>query len=38
MRYVLSQFEYPGKTGALTSLIPDPDVVMRFHRSVVRID
>ena len=38
MRYVLSQFEYPGKTGALTSLIPDPDVVTRFHRSVVRID
>ena len=38
MRYVLSQFEYPGKTEALTSLIPDPDVVTRFHRSVVRID
>ena len=38
MRYVLSQFEYAGKTEALTSLIPDPDVVTRFHRSVVRID
>ena len=38
MRHVLSQFEYAGKTEALTSLIPDPDVVTRFHRSVVRID
>jgi polyphosphate kinase 2 len=38
IRYVLSQFEYPGKADARTSLIPEPNVVTRFHRGVVRID
>lgn len=38
MRYVLAQFEYAGKTNAATTLIPDPAVVTRFHRSGARID
>ncbi|PCH49304.1 MAG: polyphosphate kinase 2 [Flavobacteriaceae bacterium] len=33
MRYVLSQFEYDGKQEALTTLLPDPNIVMRYYRS-----
>jgi hypothetical protein len=32
IRYVLSQFEYDGKNEARTTLIPDPNVVMRYYR------
>ena len=38
MRYVLSQFEYEGKGESGVSLLPDPNVIMRYHRSVVQID
>ncbi|MBX2817032.1 MAG: polyphosphate kinase 2 [Saprospiraceae bacterium] len=38
IRYVLSQFDYEGKESARTSLLPDPNIVMRYHRSVVQID
>lgn len=38
IRYVLSSFEYEGKNNARVSVIPDPDVVGRFHRSAVRLD
>lgn len=38
MRYVLSQFDYKGNQGVSTSLLPDPNVIMRYHRSVVQID
>lgn len=38
IRYVLSQFEYEGKGASGISLLPDPNVVMRYHRSVVQID
>jgi len=38
MRYVLSHFDYPGKEKARTILYPDPNIVKRFHRSVLRID
>lgn len=38
MRYVLSQFEYEGKEESGISLAPDPNVIMRYHRSVVQID
>lgn len=38
MRYVLSQFEYEGKGESSISLAPDPNVIMRYHRSVVQID
>ena len=32
IRYILSQFEYDGKEEARTTLIPDPNVVMRYYR------
>lgn len=34
IRHVLSRFEYDGKEEAITRVLPDPNVVMRFHRSV----
>ena len=38
MRYVLSQFEYPGKEQALTTLFPDPNIIMRYFRSTKQLD
>ena len=38
MRYVLSQFDYEGKGESRISLLPDPNVVMRYHRSAVNIN
>lgn len=38
MRHVLSQFDYDGKGSTDTTLLPDPNVIMRYHRSVVQID
>jgi polyphosphate kinase 2 len=38
MRHVLSILDYTGKDGATTSLLPDPDTVMRFHRGALKID
>lgn len=32
IRYVLSQFEYDGKEESRTTLIPDPNIVMRYYR------
>jgi polyphosphate kinase 2 len=33
IRYVLSQFDYEGKDDALTTLLPDPNIIMRYYRS-----
>lgn len=38
MRYVLSTLDYTGKHDPVTSLVPDPDIVMRYHRSHSQID
>jgi hypothetical protein len=38
MRYVLSTLDYEGKDDPTTCLIPDPDIVTRYHRSHVTID
>ena len=38
MRYVLSLFDYEGKGASKVSLIPDPNVIMRYHRSAIQID
>ena len=38
IRHVLSIFDYEGKDRSRVSVIPDPDVVGRFHRSAIRID
>ncbi len=38
MRYVLSTIDYDGKSAAGTSLLPDPNTVMRYHRSAINLD
>lgn len=38
IRYVLSQFEYEGKNKAMTTLFPDPNIIMRYHRSSKQLD
>ena len=38
MRYVLSQFDYDNKDKAKVSLLPDPNVIMRYFRSLHKYD
>ena len=38
MRYVLSTLDYTGKDHPSTELSPDPDIVVRYHRSNKSID
>jgi len=38
IRYVLSKFDYDGKKEAATTLFPDPNIIMRYHRSSHQID
>ena len=38
MRHVLSQFDYKGKGSSNITLLPDPNIIMRYHRSVIQID
>ena len=38
MRYVLSHFDYEGSDAAETILYPDPNIIMRYHRSSHQID
>ena len=38
IRYVLSVLDYDGKADAAVTLYPDPNVITRFHRSVVNLD
>jgi len=38
MRHVLSKFDYEGKEDAQTNLNPDPNIVMRYYRSVIQND
>ena len=38
MRYTLSTLDYTGKEHPATSLSPDPDIVVRYHRSNKSID
>ena len=38
MRHVLSQFNYEGKGESGITLTPDPNVIMRYHRSAIQID
>jgi polyphosphate kinase 2 len=38
IRYVLSRFDYVGKTRAKTSLIPDPNVIVRYYRHLEQMD
>lgn len=38
MRYVLSRFDYDGREHAKTSILPDPNIVRRYHRLLKQID
>ncbi|MFN7952937.1 MAG: polyphosphate kinase 2 [bacterium] len=38
IRYLLSNLDYRGKDDARTSLVPDPNVITRFHRSAIVLD
>ncbi len=38
MRYVLSRIEYDGKDDSKTSLLPDPNVIMHYFRSIRKYD
>lgn len=38
MRFVLSQFDYENKGEANINMLPDPNVIMRYHRSAIQID
>ncbi len=38
IRFVLSQFEYSKRDQSQTVIFPDPNIVQRFHRSMLRID
>jgi len=38
MRYVLSQFDYESKDESEVSLLPDPNVIMRYFRSTHKYD
>jgi len=38
MRYVLSQFDFPHSPQASVSIFPDPNIIMRYHRSADQID
>ncbi len=38
MRYVLSRFDYTGKSQAKTILLPDPNVILRYYRYIEQID
>jgi polyphosphate kinase 2 len=38
MRYLLSILPYDGKDNAVTALSPDPDIVLRYHRSNHSLD
>ncbi|MCB0995909.1 MAG: polyphosphate kinase 2 [Acidimicrobiales bacterium] len=38
MRYVLAHLSYEGKDDACTTLAPDPEIVLRYHRSSASLD
>ena len=38
MRYVLSRFDYFGREDAETTVLPDPNIVRRYHRLLKQID
>ena len=38
LRYLLSKFEYTGKSRAKTTLLPDPNVIQRYYREIEQID
>lgn len=38
IRYVLSKFDYGRKTNNKTSILPDPNIILRYYRHIQQID
>ena len=38
IRYVLSKFDYAGRSRAKTTILPDPNVIARYYRNIEQID
>ena len=38
IRYILSKFDYEGKGESGTTLLPDPNIVQRYHRTIKQMD
>ena len=38
IRYVLSKFSYSRHAGSKTTILPDPNVVLRYYRHIEQID
>ncbi len=38
IRYVLSKFDYEGKGESGTTLLPDPNIIQRYHRTLKQLD
>ncbi len=38
IRYILSKFDYEGKGDTGTTLLPDPNIVQRYHRTIKKMD
>ena len=38
IRYVLSKFDYTGRSRAKTTILPDPNVIARYYRNIKQID
>lgn len=38
IRYVLSRFNYDSKKDPQTTLMPDPNIVLRYHRTIITIN
>ncbi|MEZ4820024.1 MAG: hypothetical protein R3A45_09065 [Bdellovibrionota bacterium] len=38
MKYMLTALEYEGKDESSTNIVPDPNVVGRYHRKIIHID
>ena len=38
IRYVLSRFEYDRKGSSKTMILPDPNIIQRYHRLINQID
>ncbi len=38
IRYLLSKFDYAGRTKAKTTVLPDPNIILRYYRHIEQID
>ena len=38
IRYLLSRFDYTGRSSAKTTILPDPNIIVRYYRHVEQLD